>query len=61
MIKSMGESPLQGAAGKSLSLAVGSASIPEDFTNLNSLLGAAEVAMRHSLETGRLYTAFRDV
>ena len=57
----MGESPLQGAAGKSLSLAVGSASIPEDFTNLNSLLGAAEVAMRHSLETGRLYTAFRDV
>lgn len=61
MIKSMGESPLQGAAGKRLSLAVGSASIPEDFTNLNSLLGAAEVAMRYSLETGRLYTAFKDV
>ncbi len=61
IIKALMEKPLVGTEGKQLSYAFGSASIPEDFTDINSLLGAAEMSMHYARDRGEQIIFFKDL
>jgi GGDEF domain-containing protein len=61
IIKTLMEKPLAGTEGKQLSYAFGSASIPEDFTDINSLLGAAEMSMHYARDRGEQIIFFKDL
>ncbi|MBP9094299.1 DUF4388 domain-containing protein [bacterium] len=61
IIKTLLEKPLAGTEGKQLSYAFGSASIPEDFTDINSLLGAAEMSMHYARDRGEQIIFFKDL
>lgn len=61
IIKALMEKPLAGTEGKQLSYAFGSASIPEDFTDINSLLGAAEMSMHYARDRGEQIIFFKDL
>lgn len=61
VIKSLRESPLRGMEGKQLSLAFGTATIPEDCKDLNQLLGAAEMSMQTAREQGQTLLQFKDI
>lgn len=61
IIKTLLEKPLVGTEGKQLSYAFGSASIPEDFTDINSLLGAAELSMQYARDRGEQIIFFKDL
>lgn len=62
IVKSLLTSPLAGNLdASSLSLAFGSASVPEDFVDLSSLLGAADLAMQQSRLTKRSVVMYRDL
>ncbi len=61
IIKALIEKPLVGTEGKQLSYAFGSASIPEDFTDINSLLGAAEMSMHYARDRGEQIIFFKDL
>lgn len=61
IIKALMEKPLVGTEGKQLSYAFGSASIPEDFTDINSLLGAAEMSMQYARDRGEQIIFFKDL
>lgn len=61
IIKTLLEKPLVGTEGKQLSYAFGSASIPEDFTDINSLLGAAEMSMHYARDRGEQIIFFKDL
>jgi GGDEF domain-containing protein len=61
IIKSLTASPLAGIDAKQLSLVFGGASIPEDFVDLSSLLGAADAAMEHARRSGQSLVMYRDI
>lgn len=62
IVKSLTSSPLAGDIdNSSLSLAFGSASVPEDFVDLSSLLGAADLALQQSRVTMKPVLMYRDL
>jgi hypothetical protein len=62
LVKALTETPLAGEVDAShLSLALGCASMPEDFTDLSELLGAADMAMAQSRDGKRPVVMFRDI
>ncbi|MBS1993881.1 MAG: diguanylate cyclase [Cyanobacteria bacterium SZAS LIN-3] len=61
IIKALTESPLMGTQGKQLSFSFGSASMPEDFKDLPTLLGAAEMAMTFARQRGKPLVMFKDM
>ncbi|HEY9776829.1 MAG TPA: DUF4388 domain-containing protein [Planktothrix sp.] len=62
IVKSLTDSPLAGDISSSdLSLAVGVASMPEDFSELGELLGAADMAMAQSRDTKKPVIMYRDI
>lgn len=61
IMRALKESPLAGIEPTRLSLAFGAASVPEDFTDLPSLLGAAELCMRRASDTEQSIILFRDI
>ncbi len=62
IVRALTETPLAGEVDAShLSLALGCASMPEDFTDLSELLGAADMAMAQSRDNKRPVVMFRDI
>ncbi len=61
IIKALTETPLAGMDGRKLVIAFGTATIPEDFTNLNSMLGAAELALEQARNQGKVLVQYRDL
>ena len=61
IIKALTETPLAGMDGRKLAIAFGTATIPEDFTNLNSMLGAAELALEQARNQGKVLVQYRDL
>ncbi len=61
IVKALQDSPLAGLAPQRLSLSFGCASVPEDFTDLSSLLGACDLAMSHARETKQSIVLYRDI
>ncbi|MBU6454675.1 MAG: diguanylate cyclase [Cyanobacteria bacterium REEB67] len=61
VIKTLTQTPLTGTAGKKLSFSFGGASMPEDFRDVPSLLGAAELAMTQARQRGKPLVMFKDV
>lgn len=59
--KYLTETALAGMEGRKLSLTFASASIPEDFTNLNSLLGACELTLDEARNRGKIYLQYGDL
>lgn len=59
--KYLTETALTGMDGRKLSLTFASASIPEDFTNLNSLLGACELTLDEARNRGKIYLQYGDL
>ena len=59
LVKCLTGSPLAGIESKQLALAAGCASIPGDFTDLASLLGAADACKKRARETSRWSLATR--
>jgi len=62
IVKSLTETPLAGEIDSNkLSLALGCASMPEDFSDLGELLGAADMAMAQSRENKKPVIMYRDI
>ena len=61
LVKCLTSSPLAGMEAGQLSVSVGSASIPDDFTDLGALLGAAESCMKRSRSIGQPVVMYKDV
>jgi hypothetical protein len=61
LVKCLTSSPLAGLQSGQLSIAVGSATIPEDFVDLSSLLGAADACMKRARDTKQALVMYRDV
>jgi hypothetical protein len=62
IVKSLTDSPLAGEIDSDkLSLALGCASMPEDFSDLGELLGGADMAMAHSRENKKSVIMYRDI
>jgi hypothetical protein len=62
IVKSLWNSPLAGdIEANNLLLAFGAASVPEDFVDLSSLLGAADLAMQQSRLTRHSVIIYRDL
>ena len=53
--------PISGVNSSRLSLAFGVSSVPEDFTNLGSLLGAADLAFSHSQHTRQPVVLYNEI
>jgi diguanylate cyclase (GGDEF)-like protein len=61
ILKALQEKPLAGMQGRNVSFAFGSASIPEDFIDVSSLLGAAEMAMQYARDRGETLLFYKDL
>ncbi len=62
IVKALTASPLAGGVDSSLlSLAFGSASIPDDFLDLSMLLGACDSAMNRARQTKQSVVMYRDI
>lgn len=62
IVKALTDTPLAGEVDAGhLSLALGCASMPEDFTDLSELLGAADMAMAQARDNKRPVVMFRDI
>jgi diguanylate cyclase (GGDEF)-like protein len=62
IFKALAEAPLAGeATADQLSFAFGCASMPEDSTDLPSLLGAADMALDRSRQTKKTVVMYRDI
>jgi len=61
VLKALTDTPLSGCEGKKVSFAFGVSSIPEDFVNINSMLGAAELAMQYARERNQPILFFKDL
>ncbi len=61
ILKALTDLPLAGTDGKQISFAFGVASIPEDFVNINSMLGAAELAMNYARDRNQQILFYRDL
>jgi hypothetical protein len=61
LVKCLTSSPLAGMQSNQLALSVGSATIPEDFVDLSSLLGAADACMKRARETNQSVVMYRDL
>lgn len=61
MLKALKDAPLLQLDPKNLSIAIGCASVPGDFKDLSSLLGAAEVSLVHAINTEQPMVLYRDI
>ena len=61
LVKCLTSSPLAGMQSNQLALFVGSATIPEDFVDLSSMLGAADACMKRARETNQSVVMYRDL
>jgi len=61
VINALKETPLNGCQGKQLSFAFGAASMPEDFKDLATLLGAAEMAMTFARQRAKPLVMFKEM
>jgi Domain of unknown function (DUF4388)/Diguanylate cyclase, GGDEF domain len=61
LVKCLTSSPLAGMQANQLALFVGSATIPEDFVDLSSMLGAADACMKRARETNQSVVMYRDL
>ncbi len=62
LVRALTASPLGGEVGPSnLALSMGCSSIPEDFVDLSSLLGAADLAMAQAKEQSKSVIMYRDI
>ena len=61
IINALRNTELAGVEPKNLSIAFGSASVPEDFKDLSALLGAADLAMKHAREKEIPLVLFKDI
>jgi GGDEF domain-containing protein len=61
VVRALLEKPLPGVPTEQLSVKIGAASIPEDFKELSSLLGAAELALSHARSTGQNVVLYREI
>ncbi len=61
ILKALTDLPLAGTDGKQISFAFGVASIPEDFVNINMMLGAAELAMNYARDRNQQILFYRDL
>lgn len=61
ILKGLTESPLAGMEGKQVSFTFGVACIPEDFTDINMMLSASEIAMENARDKGKAMMLFKDI
>ena len=61
IIKALQDAPLAGIPGDRISISMGAASVPEDFKDLSSLLGAADLAMNHAKQTEQKLVLYREI
>jgi predicted signal transduction protein with EAL and GGDEF domain len=59
--KGLAERPLAGMEGKRLSMVFGAAGIPEDCTDVNNLLAAAEFALNHARAHGKPFATYSEL
>lgn len=59
--KGLAERPLVGMEGKRLSMVFGAAGIPEDCTDVNNLLAAAEFALNHARAHGKPFATYSEL
>lgn len=60
-LSKLNDKPLNGIHDMTLSISLGTASVPEDFKNLSSLLGAADLAMRHAKASKQVHVQYKDI
>lgn len=61
IMKGLTERPLAGMEGKQVSYTFGVACIPEDFTDINMMLSASEIAMQNARDKGKAMMLFKDI
>lgn len=61
LYKSLMERPLAGMEGKRLSLVFGASGIPEDCTDVNTLLASAEFALNFARDHGKPFAMYGDI
>jgi len=61
IIDALRSKPLGEVDPSQLTMAFGSSSVPEDFKDMSSLLGAASLAMEQARETGKTVVMYRDI
>lgn len=61
ILKGLTEKPLVGMEGKQVSFTFGVACIPEDFTDINMMLSASEIAMQNARDKGKAMMLFKDI
>lgn len=61
LIRTLTEKPLGGIDGRRLALALGCASIPEDFVDLSKLLGATDLTLHQARKTRSQLVMYSDI
>ncbi|CAN5243805.1 hypothetical protein BH10CYA1_BH10CYA1_09180 [soil metagenome] len=61
LIRSLTEKPLGGIDGSRLAVAIGCASIPEDFVDLSKLLGATDLTLHQARKTRSQLVMYSDI